>query len=64
MPDAHHERDVPARGNREVLRRCGAFDQVVQCLGVLGADLTDDEGRLIATVSLVSQLIKDLSTLS
>jgi hypothetical protein len=31
---------------------------------VLGAGLTDDEGRLMATVSLVSQLIKDLSRLN
>lgn len=31
---------------------------------VLGADLTDDEGHLVATVSLVSQLIKDLTRFS
>jgi acyl-coenzyme A thioesterase PaaI-like protein len=30
---------------------------------ILGADLTDDAGRLIGTVSLVSQLVKDLSKL-
>jgi hypothetical protein len=27
------------------------------------ADLTDDKGRLIATVSLATQLLKDLSNL-
>jgi acyl-coenzyme A thioesterase PaaI-like protein len=42
----------------------GHLIKLTSVSAVLGADLTDDEGRLIATVSLVSQLIKDLSRLS
>jgi acyl-coenzyme A thioesterase PaaI-like protein len=42
----------------------GHLIKLTSVSALLGADLTDDEGRLIATVSLVSQLIKDLSRLS
>jgi acyl-coenzyme A thioesterase PaaI-like protein len=42
----------------------GHLIKLTSVSAVLGADLADDEGRLIATVSLVSQLIKDLSRLS
>jgi uncharacterized protein (TIGR00369 family) len=42
----------------------GRLIKLTSVSAVLGADLTDDNGRLIATVSLVSQLIKDLSKLT
>jgi hypothetical protein len=64
MPDAHHERDVPARGTAKSYVAMGHLIKLTSVSALLGADLTDDEGRLIATVSLVSQLIKDLSRLS
>lgn len=41
----------------------GHVIKLTSVTAVLGADLTDNNGRLIATVSLVSQLIKDLSRL-
>jgi acyl-coenzyme A thioesterase PaaI-like protein len=41
----------------------GRLIKLTSVTAVLGADLTDDKGQLIATVSLVSQLVKDLSRL-
>jgi hypothetical protein len=41
----------------------GRLIKLTSVSAVLGADLTDDKGQLIATVSLVSQLVKDLSRL-
>ena len=41
----------------------GRLIKLTRDSAVLGADLTDDKGQLIATVSLVSQLVKDVSRL-
>jgi acyl-coenzyme A thioesterase PaaI-like protein len=42
----------------------GHVIKLTSVAAVLGADLTDDTGRLIASLTLVSQLIKDLSRLT
>jgi acyl-coenzyme A thioesterase PaaI-like protein len=41
----------------------GRVIKLTSVTAVLGADLTDDKGQLIATVSLVSQRVRDLSRL-
>jgi acyl-coenzyme A thioesterase PaaI-like protein len=42
----------------------GRVLKLTSVAAVLGADLEDDDGRQIATVTLVSQLIKDVSRLT
>jgi acyl-coenzyme A thioesterase PaaI-like protein len=42
----------------------GRVMKLTRATAVLGADLDDDTGRRIATVTLVSQLITDISRLA
>jgi uncharacterized protein (TIGR00369 family) len=50
-------------GTTESYVATGSVIKLTSVTAVLGADLNDENGQLIATVSLVSQLVKDLSRL-
>jgi hypothetical protein len=63
VPDPHHECDLLRAGTAKSYVATGRLIKLTSVTAVLGADLTDDNGQMIATVSLVSQLVKDLSRL-
>ena len=55
--------DLPRAGTPKSYLATGHLIKLTSFSPALRADLTDDKGRLISTVSLVTQLLKDLSNL-